>query len=162
MSLTSKQWYKLGFQTGKVSNILTRLWFTLNSKYGKTNIYTKLLNRLYKYLVYGLQSNLDDLVGAAYSMNVHYLSGYEDISITDVFYNINRYTCEEANSFSRRVRPLPKSLTSEEMEDFKQSISYITTFINKVDMMFKNKNKHIKYMKKELVRLESFFSNRFI
>lgn len=157
MSLTSKQWHNLGMEIGQISKCMTRLICILHNKYGKSNTHTKLSFTFYNKYLCGLQSDLDGLIHRAYHKITTDLPDYNDISIRSVFYHLNRYTCEEANNFVKRIRPLPKSLTLDEMTDSKQSIEYITNFINKVDtMLFNNKNKHIKVMRKELIKLENF------
>jgi len=160
MDLTSKEWYELGYEMGEVENSIVRLMFTLQSKYGKSNKYTKLLFSLYNRPLCGLKSNLDDLVCSAYPNSVHTLPNYENINLTSVFYHINRCSGEEYNSFGRRIRPLPKSLSSNEMIDLSASIQSIGIYISKVNKLFFNsKNKHVNTIEKALTELSDFYKS---
>jgi hypothetical protein len=157
MALTSEQWYNLGYRMGNVDKCLTRMMFTLQSKYGKSNSYAKLLFNLYGKSLCGLQSNLDDLICQAYPMSIHSLLSHPNIPLTDVFYNVNRFSCEEANSFVQDLRPHPKCLTCEEVLIFKQAITFIITYFNEVDtFFFKGKNKHIMKFREVLTKLDLF------
>lgn len=157
MDLTPNEWYELGYEMGEVENSIVRLMFTLQSKYGKSNKYTKLLFSLCSGPLCGLKSNLDDLVCSAYPNSVHTLPNYENIYLTSVFYNVNRCSGEGYNSFGRRIRPLPKSLSSNEMIDLSTSIQSIGTYVSKVNKLFFNsKNKHVSTIEKALTKLSEF------
>ena len=160
MVITSTQWYNLGVQMGEVDKCIIRLMYILYGIYGENNKYTKLLFGVHRNALCALQSNLATQVSISYPLDVHILPGYEHVSITRLFYNINRYTVEEVNNIITNVkdiRPLPEKLTLSEIADFKISMSYIKAFISRIDcFFFEGKNVHVRDMKKALIKLESF------
>ncbi len=154
-----KGWYDLGCRFGEVDNRVTRLMNILQSRYGKSNAYFKLLSNFLTTHLVCLEGELDSIISADYPRNIHYLPNYKDVPITNVFYNLNRYTPEEANSFIVHIKPLPKNLTDAQIDDGKQSVQYVSTFLDDVDEeFFYKQNKHICSMRKALAKLSKLWS----
>ena len=159
MSLSAKEWYNLGFETGKIDKGLTRLAFTMRNKYGKNNVYTKLCFKLLNNSFAGLRSNLDDIICKEFPLCDNMLPGH-NLALTEVFYCINRYTIEETDSFIYRIRPLPKMLSRTDIDDINKTIMFTKRFLVKVNHLFffSGKNIYVNTIHKLLIKLELFLA----
>lgn len=155
--------YELGYEMGIVDRYIKTMWYTFESRYGDSDTNTKMCHKLSN-LKNKLESELDDFACNSYPLTVTHLPGH-NIKITDIFYNINRITMEEADLLINPIRPYPKTLSKKDIEEFSAMIGYIGTYILKVNGLLSQKgtiNENVKSMLYFLDKLTNFLKNEVV
>jgi hypothetical protein len=151
-----QKWYDLGCQVGDASKHMERMAEMIQCHFGKSHSCFKALSNFNRNLWCQLQGDLDELVCAEFPKHMHYLPGY-DVTLTEIFYNLNRYTTHELNGGFKLVRPLPKTLSKGQAASCLESIQFVLALVNKLDgELFNNKNKSIVKMRTSLEKVKAF------
>lgn len=162
MVLQPADWYQYGQLMGDIDKKIKKMYVIITNKYGYSGKESIIVSRLLYYRDQ-IQCNLDSEVCKAYLMNTEYLPGYGELRLINVFYSLNRYTCDEFNSMVKKYRPLPKTLSQEEKNEFLNNIISIHNGIDQIKIdIFRNSNEHITRLKTALNDLEKFINTAII
>lgn len=144
MSLTSDQWYDLGYRMGRVTQISFYLSYLFNYVYGLSHKYSIVCDRFSRLLPL-LKSNFDSAICEQYPRPIYTLPGYDDIPIISVFYKINGYVDVEIEYGAKLIKR-SRVLDPKTKEIVNDLIMYVKNYMNDVNGLL-YKNKHVKIKK---------------
>jgi hypothetical protein len=135
--LTCDEWYELGTEMGDICNKWEKIYYDVNSLFGQSHQFTKLIQNIFSTQLTQLKSDLDDAVHHAFPFLTNKLPGY-DVKLSSVFYGLNRNADVD---FSRPThKKYPKKINRDQYREICQYIEETKTYLNKVnDMLHSDK-----------------------
>lgn len=146
MNFKSDEWYVFGYEMGYITQICRYFSRLFQDVYGKSNRYSKLIRKFNANLLL-LKYNLDDIICKSYPSQIIRLPGYEDLNITEVFYNINSkhanefdyVDCANVNTHKNKCKYKNK-ICVKTKNDILNYIQIIVDYCNKTNTVFFNNN----------------------
>jgi hypothetical protein len=130
--LDCADWYDLGTEMGDICNNWEKTYYDINSLFGQSHPFTKLVQNIFSTQLTQLKSDLDDAVHHAFPFLTNKLPGY-DVRLSSIFYGLNR---DADADLSRPIhKKYPKKINRDQYREICQYIEETKEYLHKVNGM---------------------------